>query len=58
MTARHLQTADDCQGDVDSNCGQHRDDEARDAAFHRRGFEGAVLAGLILPAGVEHEVTC
>lgn len=58
MTARHLLTAADCRCDVDYNCGQHRDDEAREADRYRREVDGAILAGLILPADVEHEVTC
>lgn len=56
MTAKHLTTAADCTCGPE-NCGLHRDDEAREEAEYSRLFSGAILAGEVLPAGVEREVT-
>lgn len=52
---KHLTTDADCQCGPDFNCGLHRDDEAREEAYYGRLFAGAMLAGELLPAGVERE---
>lgn len=56
MSAKHLTTDADCTCGPD-NCGLHRDDEAREHAYYAPLFSGAVLAGEVLPAGVEREVS-